>query len=103
MAVVLFARIRTELTPEVMAERASERRPQFAAVPGLIQKVYGRDPASGDACGIYFFESREHLAAFRDSGLAGSIAAAYEATEVRAEVYEVFSSLRPEVGPLPPR
>jgi len=101
MAVVLFVRVQTSLAPEVLADRARARTSEFSAIPGLIQKVYGRDPATGDVCGIYFFESREHLGAFRDTGLAGSIAASYEATNVRAEVYEVLMSLHPDVGPFP--
>ena len=76
-----------------------ERRPRFRDVPGLTQKIYGRDPASGDVCGIYFFESEEALDAFRASELARTIAAAYDAVDVRREVYEVLFPLRPERGP----
>lgn len=65
-----------------------------------MQKIYGRDPASGDMCGIYFFESEEALAAFRESELARTISAAYEAVDVRREVCEVLYPLRPERGPL---
>jgi len=102
MPVVLLVRIRSALAPEELAQRAQERRSQFEAVPGLLQKLYIRDEATGEVGGLYFFASREHLAAFRDSGLAGSIAAAYEATGVRPEVFDVQTSLRPEVGPFPP-
>ena len=65
----------------------NERKPRFLDVPGLIQKVCGRDEATGEVCGIYFFESREALAAFRGTELAKRIPGAYEATDVRAEVY----------------
>jgi hypothetical protein len=65
-----------------------------------VQKIYGRDEASGVYCGIYFFEDEAALAAFRESELAQTIGAAYEAVEVRPEVYRVLYPLRPERGPL---
>ena len=99
--VILSVRIKSDLDPAEMERRAIERKPRFLEIPGLIQKVYGRDEATGDVCGIYFFENRESLAAFRESELAKTIPAAYEAKDIRREVYEVMFPLRPEVGPLP--
>ena len=101
MPVILSVRIKSDLDPAEMERRAIERKPHFLEIPGLIQKVYGRDEATGDVCGIYFFENRESLAAFRESELAKTIPAAYEAKDIRREVYEVMFPLRPEVGPLP--
>jgi len=100
MAVILFVRIQSDLALEELERRVEERRPRFLEVPGLIQKIYGHDPASGDVCGIYFFKDRESLAAFRDSELAKTIPTAYEATDTRREVFDVMFPLRPEVGPL---
>ena len=76
------------------------RKPEFKKVPGLIQKIYGRDEATGDWCGIYFFENRQALAAFRETELAKTIPTAYEATDVRREVYEVMYPLHPDRGPV---
>jgi hypothetical protein len=101
MAVVLFVRITSGLDPEELERRSRERSPRFRDVPGLVQKIYGRDPETGDACGIYFFESEDALAAYRETQLAQETSAAYEAIEVRREVYEVLFPLRPERGPLP--
>lgn len=100
MATILYVRIKSDLDSEELDRRINERKPRFLEVPGLIQKIYGRDEATGDVCGIYFFESKEALAAFRDTELAKTIPAAYEATDVRREVYEVLYPLRPEKGPL---
>ena len=100
MATILYVRIKSDLDPEELQRRVDERKPRFLDVPGLIQKIYGRDDATGDVCGIYFFESKEALAAFRDTELAKTIPTAYEATDVRREVYEVLYPLRPERGPL---
>ena len=101
MAVILYVRIKSDLDLEELDRRLLERKPRFIEIPGLIQKIYARDEATGDTCGIYFFENKETLAAFRDTELAKTIPAAYEATDVRREVYEVLYPLRPEVGPLP--
>jgi hypothetical protein len=101
MATILFVRIKSELRADEFDRRLLERRPKFQEVPGLIQKIYGRDGDSGDVCGIYFFESSEALAAFKETELARTIADAYEAADVRREVYEVLYPLWPERGPLP--
>jgi hypothetical protein len=100
VSVVLFVRVKSDLDPDELERRVLERRPRFLEVPGLIQKIYGRDPATGDVCGIYFFESREALAAFRETELAKTIADAYEATDVRREVFDVLYPLRPDKGPV---
>ncbi len=100
MAVILFVRINSELDPEEFERRLLERRPRFREVPGLLQKIYGRDEATGDICGIYFFESDEALAAYRETELARTIADAYEAVDVRREAYDVLYPLWPERGPL---
>lgn len=100
MATILYVRVKSDVDLEELDRRLNERRPHFLEVPGLIQKIYGRDEATGDTCGIYFFESKEALAAFRESELAKTIATAYEATDIRREVYEVLFPLRPDAGPL---
>ena len=99
MATILFVRIKSDLDPEELDRRLLERRPRFQEVPGLVQKIYGRDESTGDLCGIYFFEDQAALAAFRDTELAQTIPNAYEATDIRREVYEVLYPLYPERGP----
>jgi hypothetical protein len=99
MATILFVRVKSDLDLDELDRRMLERRPRFQEVPGLIQKFYGRDPSTGVTCGIYFFENQEALAAFRETELASSIPSAYEATEIRREVYEVLYPLYPDRGP----
>jgi len=101
MAAILFIRIKSPLDMKELERRVIERRPRFLEVPGLVQKIYGRDEATGDVCGIYFFEDRAALEAYRKSELARTIPTAYEATEVRPETYEVLYPLRPDRGPFP--
>ena len=99
MAAILYVRIKSDLEPSEFDRRLLERRPRFEGVPGLVQKVYGRDPETGDVCGIYFFDSVQSLTQFKESELARSIPQAYEAVNVRREVYEVLYTLRPDLGP----
>jgi heme-degrading monooxygenase HmoA len=101
MAAILFVRIKSNLSAEEFERRLGERRPRFREVPGLVQKVYGRDRETGDVCGIYFFECEDALAEFRETELARSIPATYEAIDVRREAYEVLYPLWPERGPFP--
>jgi len=100
MAAVLFVRLKSKLDEKELLRRALERKPKFLEVPGLVQKIYGKDEATGDMCGIYFFESEKALAQFRDSELAKTIPTAYEVTEIRREIYDVLYPLRPDRGPL---
>jgi hypothetical protein len=99
MAAILFVRARSGLETNELERRLLERKPRFLEVPGLLQKIYGRDPATGAVCGIYFFESQQALAAFRETELAKTIPSAYEVVEFRAEAYELLYSLRPGTGP----
>lgn len=99
MAAILFVRIKSQLDAKELERRLLERRPRFVEVPGLVQKIYGRDKATGDVCGIYFFENQAALAAFRETELAKTIPAAYEAVDIRREVYDVLYPLRAERGP----
>ena len=99
MTAILFVRVNSKLDEKELDRRLIERRPRFHDVPGLVQKIYGRDEATGDVCGIYFFETQEALAAFRETELAQTIPTAYEAIDIRREVYDVLYPLRPEKGP----
>lgn len=99
MAAILFVRVKSDLEFEELQRRLLERRPRFREVPGLIQKIYGRDASSGDVCGIYFFEDQAALDAFRETELAKTIPSAYEATDIRRENFDVLYPLYPDRGP----
>jgi len=99
MPAILYVRIKSGLDFKELERRLLERRPRFREVAGLIQKIYGRNETTGELCGIYFFENRENLDAFRETELAQTIPSAYEAIEVRPEIYEVLYPLYPERGP----
>jgi len=101
MAAILFVRIRSEVEAQELERRALERLPRFREVPGLVQKIYGRNRETGDWCGIYFFADQKSLEAFRASELCRTIPVAYEAVEVRPEVFELMYPLYPDRGPFP--
>jgi len=99
MPAILFVRVKSQLDDKELERRMNERRPRFLEVPGLIQKIYGRDEKTGHVCGIYFFEDEAALDAFRQTELARTIPTAYEATEIRPEIYDVIYPLHPNRGP----
>lgn len=99
MAAILYVRAKSSLDEDELGRRLLERRPRFCDVPGLAQKIYGRDEATGGICGIYFFETKEALAAFAQTELAKTIPTAYETIEIRREVYDVLYPLHPDRGP----
>ena len=88
MANILFVRAKSKLDDKELERRLLERKPKFLDIPGLVQKIYGRDDSTGDVCGIYFFESKEALKNFSETELAKTIPIAYEVSEIRKEIYD---------------
>ena len=101
MSVILFVRISSELDEAELERRVNERKPQFEDVPGLIQKMYGRDPAlrATDAASI---SSRIRLR-WRRSRIQSSpkrFRQRMKPQDVRREVFQTLFPLRPGVGPV---
>lgn len=94
--VIQFVRITTNLGHEEVRQIMEERAPRFREVRGLLQKYYGYDSETGAYCGCYLFDSEESRQAFRQSELARTIPAAYQAEELRVEAYEVLFPLHEE-------
>lgn len=93
--VIQIVELRTELSEEELLEVAHERAPEFRALPGLVQKYYVRGEGPGEFAGVYLWDSRESMEAFRDSDLARSIPEAYRVTgPPRIEAGEVLFPLR---------
>lgn len=92
-----FVRFTARLPKEEVRSIMEERAPRFRhEVAGLVQKYYGYDPESGAFCGCYIFDSEDSRQAFRQSELARTIPAAYQAEEMRMEGYEVLFPLYEE-------
>jgi heme-degrading monooxygenase HmoA len=97
--IVQVVKYKTGLSDEEAAKTIAQRAPQYEALSGLSQKLYIREPATGEYGGIYVWEDEDSMRDFRESDLAGTIPAAYRVEgEPRVEVFEVVSVLRPERG-----
>ena len=102
---ILLVKFHSGLPDDEVIRLLEERLPQFRAVPGLIEKYYAREPATGDYVGVYLFDSEASLVRYRNSELAVSIPGAYRVEEApRREVLELLFSLRGGAipGSIPP-
>ena len=93
--IIQIVKLKSNLGEADLLERAREREPQFRAIPGLLQKYYVKMGVPGVYGGIYLWDSRESMAAFRTSELAASIPAAYEVIEAPdIQLLDVMFKLR---------
>jgi hypothetical protein len=68
--------------PREEVEKASESRAdRYRQVKGLVQKFYVQEEATGRYGGVFVFDSKESLVAFRESELAKSTAQVYKFVE----------------------
>jgi heme-degrading monooxygenase HmoA len=87
--------LKSPLSEDELLATAHERAPRFRAIPGLLQKYYLNRPEEGEYAGVYVWDSKESLAAFRESELAKSIPAAYQLSEPPViEISEIMFPLR---------
>lgn len=93
--IIQIVRIESELSEEEMLAVAHERSDRFRALPGLIQKYYVKLGKPNHYGGIYVWESKEAMDAFRNSELAATIAIAYKASlPPTSETLDVLFQLR---------
>ena len=93
--IVQTVKFRSSLADEEVLRIIRERAPRFCALPGLVQKWYVREAATGEICGIYLWDSEESLASFRASELARTIPEAYAVVAApRIETFEMLFPLR---------
>ncbi|MGH2617102.1 MAG: YdhR family protein [Thermomicrobiales bacterium] len=97
--IVQVVKFKSGLTDEEARRIMEDRAPLFRALPGLLQKHYFREPATGELGGIYLWDSEESLRAFRESDLARTIPSAYAVVgQPRVETFEVLFPLREREG-----
>jgi hypothetical protein len=77
--IAFLVKFQSALPPDEVQRRYKERMPHFREVPGLVQKYYVRDEATGDWGGLYLFDAAESLEGYLASELRKTIAATYEA------------------------
>lgn len=92
---IQFVKFASRLSEDQVRRLLEERAPRYREVPGLLQKYYIREPATGAFGGVYLWDSEASCKAFRDSRLRQTIADVY-ATEgpPRTELFEVLFPLR---------
>ena len=96
---ILLVKFHSGLPDDEVMRLLEERLPLFRAVPGLIQKYYAREAATGDYVGVYLFDSEASLLGYRNSELAASIPAMYRVEGApRREILELLFPLRGEVS-----
>lgn len=99
---MLLVKFHSKLSHSEVLRLMDERLPQFRAVPGLVQKYYASEPATGDYVGVYLFESEESLLRYRSSDLAASIPGTYQVEgSPRREVLELLFPLHADAAPVP--
>ncbi|MGI9532394.1 hypothetical protein [Lutimonas sp.] len=92
---VQFIRLKSNLPEEELLRKAKEREPQFKAISGLLQKYYVKMNEPGQYGGIYIWDSKESMIAYKNSDLAAGIPAAYQISEPPAiEIMELLFQLR---------
>lgn len=92
-----FIKFETSLSEEKVIAISKERMPQFQKVPGLVQKHYLKLDEPNHYGGFYMWESREAMAAFRETELAKTIPSAYQIVRPpEITVQELLFSLRPD-------
>jgi heme-degrading monooxygenase HmoA len=78
---ILLVLFKSGLAEEEVVKKFNERAYKYRQVKGLEQKYYVHDESSGEFGGVYIFDSKENLEAFRNSDLAKSIGDAYKYLE----------------------
>jgi hypothetical protein len=92
---IQFVKFASRLAEDQVRRLLDERAPQYREVPGLVQKYYIREPATGAFGGVYLWDSEASYKAFRDSRLGQTISDVYETDgPPRTELFEVLFPLR---------
>ena len=93
--IVQIIKLKSDLPQDELLRRARERESKFLALTGLIQKYYVKREEPGHYAGIYIWDSKESLRAFRGSELAASIPKVYELVEApQVETLDLMFKLR---------
>ena len=93
--IMLIVKAKTELPDEEFLKIAKDREPQFAAIPGLIQKYYIKTKTPGEFGGVYIWDSVESLQKYKESELAATIAKAYKTIgPPSTEIIDIMFELR---------
>lgn len=91
---ILLVLFKSGLPKEEVLKKVEERADKYRGVKGLLQKLYVQYESTNEFGGVYIFDSKESLEAFRNSDLAKSVGDAYKFIEPPTRrVFEVISIL----------
>jgi len=79
------------ITESEYRNQCDEIAPAFAAVPGLVSKVWLADRAAGVYGGVYTFENGAALDAYLSSDLLAQVAANPHLVDISVRRFEVLS------------
>jgi hypothetical protein len=80
------------ITEAQFAGQCEQLAPTFAAVPGLVSKIWLADSASGTYGGVYVWQDREALERYKASDLFKGIAANPNLKNVTAREFGVLEA-----------
>jgi heme-degrading monooxygenase HmoA len=90
-----IVKFESTLPEEEALRRADERADRYRAVPGLVEKYYLRYDEPNHWAGVLIWETKEAMAAFRDSELFRTVPEAYGVKGAPTiELVEIFAVLR---------
>jgi hypothetical protein len=94
--IIQFVQFESSLPEKEALAIAEERRPEFQAIPSLVQKYYLKLAKPNHYGGFYIWESPEALAAFRETELAKTIPLAYKIVGTPdVGIHQLLFPLRP--------
>lgn len=93
--IIQIITLKSDLSEEELMATAKERAKKFREIPGLLQKYYTRLDQPGQYRGVYVWDSKKSMMAFKESELAAGIAKAYKVSEApKIEIVDVLFQLR---------
>ncbi len=75
---ILVMSFASGLPLEEVYSKFQQRAEKFRKVKGLLQKYYIHDKSTGEVGGVYLFDTRENLVAFRNSDFPRNTRGAYD-------------------------
>jgi hypothetical protein len=88
-----------DMTPEQYAQLSAELAPSFAALPGLLTKIWLTDADRGRCGGLYLFEDDTAADGFLKSALAFSVAQNPHFAHFTAQRFTVDQTTTAETQP----
>jgi len=90
-------------TPAEFEKLCGELAPQFAALPGLISKIWLADPASNTFGGVYLWQDRAAYEAFTRSELFRGVASYPNLSNITSRGFDILEEPTRETRGLPAR